>query len=348
MTIIINKKKDTLKKDISQSALKKRCSDLGYLLGVDGGGTKTIALIARDNGEIVGRGKGGPANILFNTQEEVHSAIVEAIEQALAVAEIEGEQVAQGVFGVPAPQDIFAHSLSSLLPNANISFLGEAPIAFASGSDKSFGLLLIAGTGSFSWGRSEDGCIATTGGGGAAFGDEGSGFDLGRMALREISKMYDGRGPETLLAEKVNCLIGSNSFDGILSYVYGKQDKRSYRSRISALAPAVLDAGKEKDLVACQIIDHAAFELELLVVTCARKLNMFTRHTDLVLTGGVLRHGGPLLDTLLSRLAKSLPNALPIIPEIEPAAGAIKLAKLFRQSPTLEPSWRNLQKQFVI
>lgn len=322
---------------------------MGYLLGVDGGGTKTTALIARDNGEIVGCGRGGPANILFNTQDEVRSAIVEAIKEALVNAGIEGAQVVQGVFGVPAPLNLLAEPLSSLLPNANIDFLGEAPIAFASGSCKPFGLLLIAGTGSFSWGRNEEGSIVTTGGGGAAFGDEGSGFDLGRMALREIAKMYDGRGPETLLAEKVSRLIGNTAFNGIISYVYGKQDTRSYRSRIAALAPAVLEAGKENDHVACQIIDQAAFELELLVVTCARKLNMLNRQTDLVLTGGVLRHGGPLLDALLSRLAKSFPKAMPIVPKLEPAAGAIALAKLFSQSPRqVKQSWYNLQEQFVV
>jgi glucosamine kinase len=299
---------------------------LSYLLGVDGGGTKTKALIADHKGRIIGQGNSGPANILFDEPDAVRASIIEAIEVALAQAGIRGEEVRRGVFGVPATENLLFGSLKELLPNSEFFFLGEAPIAFASGSNKSFGVLLIAGTGSFSWGRNLRGDVTTTGGGGAAFGDEGSGFDLGREALRVIGKMYDGRGPETVIARKVCTLLNCNTFDEILSYVYGRQDTRSYRSRIAALAPVVLEAAGEEDPLACKIVEDAAAELELMVSTCARKLELLDEQIDVVLTGGVLRGGGPLLEALLGRLASSMPHAQPIVPKLEPAAGAIALA----------------------
>lgn len=299
---------------------------MSYLLGVDGGGTKTMALIADQDGNIIGQGNSGPANILFSEAEDVRLSIMEAITQALANAGIRGEEVSRGVFGVPATEALLASSLQELLPNSEFFFLGEAPIAFASGSDKPFGILLIAGTGSFSWGRNLKGQVTTTGGGGAAFGDEGSGFDLGREALRAIGKMYDGRGPETSITSKVYAFLGCDSFDGVLSYIYGKQDTRSYRFRIAALAPLVLEAAKEDDPMACKIVTDAAAELELMITTCARKLGLFQEKIDVVLTGGVLRQGGPLLDELLGRLQKSMPLAQPIVPKLDPAAGAIALA----------------------
>ena len=300
--------------------------NLGYLLGVDGGGTKTQALIADKNGFIIGEGKSGPANELFDDAECVHGSIMGAIEEALSCCGISGEQVTRSVFGVPAAQSLLADSLKTLMPNSEFHFLGEAPIAFASGSDKSFGILLIAGTGSLSWGRNREGTCTATGGGGAAFGDEGSGFDLGREALRSIGKMYDGRGPVTSIASKVCSFLGCNSFDGILSYVYGKQYPRSSRSRIADLAPIVLEAAGEGDMLACQIIESAADELELMAVTCAQKLGLLEQELDIVLTGGVLRQGGPLLRQVLLKLQKSMPRANPIVPKLDPACGAIALA----------------------
>jgi N-acetylglucosamine kinase-like BadF-type ATPase len=298
---------------------------VSYLLGVDGGGTKTKALIADAEGIIIGQGNGGPANILFDEFKIIRSSIMEAITDALAFAEISGEQVTRGIFGVHVSEDMLSKYLKELLPNCEYYFLEEGLISFASGSDKLHGVALVAGTGSFAWGRDMEGKVVFSGGGGAAFGDEGSGYEIGREALRVIGKMCDGRGRKTLLASKVFNYLGCNSFDGVLSYVYGKQEHRSYRFRIAALAPIVLEAALEKDFLACQIVSDAAAELELLAVSCARKLE-FYRDIDVVLTGGVLRHGGPLLDELLGRLKVSMPHNNLIVPKIEPAAGAIALA----------------------
>lgn len=298
---------------------------LSYLLGVDGGGTKTKALIADTEGRIIGQGNGGPANILFDEFDIVCSSIMGAITEALACAEISGEQVIRGTFGIHVSEDMLSKYLKELLPNCEYYFLEEGLISFASGSDKSHGVALVAGTGSFAWGRDMKGKVVFSGGGGAAFSDEGSGYELGREALRAIGKMCDGRGRKTLLASKVFNYLGCTSFDGVLSYVYGKQDSRSYRFRIAALAPIVLEVALEKDFLACQIVSDAASELELLAVSCARKLKLY-RDIDVVLTGGVLRHGGPLLDALLRRLKISMPQNKLIVPKIEPAAGAIALA----------------------
>src|SRR5215472_2355323 len=173
-------------------------------LGVDGGGTKTLAVVMDEENGVLGEGAAGPSNPLRVGVASAAAAIREAIDRACAAAHVRRGDIIAGRIGLAGARraELRTRMVDAIrnLDIGDIEVVGDADIALFGATDGEPGVVLIAGTGSICCGVDERGERACAGGWGPLAGDEGSGAWIARRALRAIAHAADGRGPATSLS----------------------------------------------------------------------------------------------------------------------------------------------------
>lgn len=292
-----------------------------HVLGIDVGGTKTVGLLADEQGHVLAEARAGGANLQKHGELEVEKVFHEIIEQLSSRQRIDA--VGLGIAGVDRPRDeaVVRGILRRLGHKQTARVVNDAVIALVAGAPERFGIVILAGTGSIAYGLDRSGRSARAGGYGYLLADEGSGYWLGQQALRAAVRSTDGRGPETQLAERIFRSLGIDSVAELLPLVYEK-DMPKYQ--IAALAPLVEQARAAGDAVAARIIEGAAAELALGARSVARQLELGGDAFPVVLAGGVFLACPTLPALLEARLL--MPQAQLRRLEVEPALGAVALA----------------------
>ena len=302
------------------------------LLGVDGGGSKTAALIASldDAGQIhiLGQGRGGPSNLRLAGKEQSLASLNKAVDEALLEANLQGQTVDYAVLALAGSSfsDV-RDEVSAWAQQRNLSshfeIIHDAQPVLASGAVNGRGIALIVGTGSVAVGVNAKGEAATLGGWGHWFGDKGSGFDLASKALSAVAEAADGVGPPTIMSELVLARLGISNPRKILQQVSANGD---VRRAVAALAPIVLEAAAQQDVLAIEIISNAIGEAVKLVAAVSKKLT-FKAPYPLMLAGGVACSNPLFRDELISRLSRLDPTPDPIQIVDEPVEGCLKIAR---------------------
>jgi N-acetylmuramic acid 6-phosphate etherase len=183
-------------------------------LGIDGGGTHTVALLAvRKPGAgpagwaLLGRGTTGPSNRQAVGTEQALEALDEAVSAAFLAAGVPRGPVAGACLGLagadrPDDQAVLHEWADRVRLAGRVEVTSDAAILLAAGTPDGSGLVLIAGTGSIAFGRTADGRRARAGGWGYLLGDEGSAYALVMSGLQAVARAADGRGPATALTER--------------------------------------------------------------------------------------------------------------------------------------------------
>ena len=264
-----------------------------YFLGIDGGGTKTNAIIADDFCRVIGEGTSGPSNPLRAGLRNAMSHIECAVREAAAAARIELEQIASAcaaIAGVNHP--IHYHTVKDALDHTlgldNLHLVTDARAALEGALDGRPGVVIIAGTGSIAMGVNADGQQARSGGWGPTFGDEGSGYDIARRALRAIAASFDGRSPQTVLTERFCQRLGIASTADLPGVIYNSD---SEPVEIASLAELVAEAAREGDHVACDILQEAGRELARLAASVIERLGMQSNEFRVACVGSVFKCG---------------------------------------------------------
>ena len=256
-----------------------------FALGVDGGGSKTLAVIVNQRGEEVGRGLAGSANYNAVGLETAVQHIRTAVEQATRAAhcQLPLRTAWLGLAGVDRQSDLdlFQPHLGVLAEKVQITNDAELLLA---GLEHAVGVVLIAGTGSIALGRDATGHKTRAGGWGHILGDEGSGYAIAQLALQATMRASDGRGPQTILLERILQYWDLSQADQIIGQVYGEEDK----ARIASLSSLVLLSARAGDQVAATIVQHAARELALTVHAVCQSLKFPEQEIPLALGGGLL------------------------------------------------------------
>src|SRR5260221_4321390 len=180
------------------------------ILGIDGGGSHTVALLAEkaDGGRILGRGTAGPSNMQAVGEERALRALDEAVGQAFDAAQRTRGTVAAaalGLAGVDHPEAaavVQAWTATARLAEA-VSVANDATLLLEAGTPDGWGLAVIAGTGSIAFGRSPEGKLDRSGGWGYLLGDEGSAYALALAGTRAVARSSDGSIPSTQLTEQL-------------------------------------------------------------------------------------------------------------------------------------------------
>lgn len=262
-----------------------------YILGVDGGGTKTVALLGDSNGNVIARGSSGPSNYQVIGFETACLSLESAIAKARYDHPGEISAVCFGLAGAGRKEDIdlFRNWAISKFPQTKVKIASDGEVLLMSSAPAGPALALVCGTGSIVFGRTTTGEIIRAGGWGYLFGDEGSAFAIGNAALRTVMRAYDGRGPQTLLSELVLERQGLHNPPELVRSVYGTESPRAI---IASLAELVEQAAEGKDQVAIGILEDAAQELVSAVRIIYSKLENFP--VPLAIAGKTILHGKQL------------------------------------------------------
>ena len=300
------------------------------IIGVDGGGTKTDAVLATVTAEggfeILGRGRSGASNMRLAGRSEALASLGEAIGQAAEGVLDENRQVNIAVLGLAGSE--FPDIQSEIRQWAEqcglcqrVEIINDAEPVLAAGTPERWGVALVVGTGSIAIGQLPSGKRITKGGWGHWYGDHGSGYDLGARALGAVSEAEDGMGPETELSVRMLEHFKLQNPRMIIQKLYASGN---VRARIAATAPVVLAAAEAGDIVAHRIVAHCASELTRLVtaVTCDLEIE---EPYPLALAGGVICRHASYRARLESSLRSVNPGPGPITPVPEPVMGCLKI-----------------------
>ena len=293
-----------------------------YFLGVDGGQSSTTALIGDASGAVVGYGRAGPCNHVRTEsgRERFVSAIAGCVSAACAHAGLDAASVRfeSACFGFSGgPQDK-ERVLAEILRCERITITHDAAIALEGANAGAPGAIVIAGTGSIAFGRNGQGRVARAGGWGYIYGDEGSGFDIARQALRAILRWEEGWGGPTELKRILLEHTASQDANEALHKFYTSEWPRE---RVAKLAPLVDSAASEGDSVAVQILERAGAQLAELGRAVLAQLFEPGEAARVSSVGGVFR-SARVLESFRSHLQSASVGA----PAYGPAAGALIMA----------------------
>ncbi|GAB4302970.1 MAG: N-acetylglucosamine kinase [Oscillatoriaceae cyanobacterium] len=316
---------------------------MGCVLGIDGGGTKTVCVLMEESGEVVGRGDAGPSNYQTVGLEAAGEEIALAISGALRSAVDSGWQgdrevrgIGVGLAGVGRPEDVvvvysLVQHLQYRLPlplnwavsPAAIVVENDCAIALAGGIGDNVGVVTIAGTGAIAYGRNRQGITKRASGWGYLLGDEGSGYDIALQGLRAAVRAHDGRGPHTILGERFQERLQIANLEDVIELVY----RRGWSVKdIAALATVVDTAAADGDNVATAIIDNAISELVLATRVVCEGLFAPGESFDLVTSGGMWKGMSQFRDKFADAMISVIGAVNIILPRHEPAYGAAMLA----------------------
>ncbi len=305
--------------------------DQNYIIGVDGGGTKTITVLADLNGEILKIGKSESSNPRNVGIEITTENIIKAIKNILP--KNRNSRILSIFIGLSAVEEEFKSKVKKiqkeLLKEKKISqflkgeikIVSDQLIAFKSGTDEKNGIILIAGTGCVAHGWRKEKEFKVSGWGWLA--DEGSGFWIGQKIFQAILKSLDKRGPRTLLADFVfqKFRLKKQAPNLLNQKIYTPD----FIKKISSLSSICNIVVQKRDKIAQKILIEAGNELALAVKTIIKELGFFKKSFPLVLVGGLFK-SKIILDVLKKEIKKIAPKTRFIIPQKEPVIGAIKMA----------------------
>src|SRR4051812_45105915 len=233
-----------------------------HVLGIDGGGTKTVCLLADERGLIVSEGRGPGANLHAAGEHGVEQVLRDVIAEAIGDRTIVPAAICLGIAGVDrADEARTVHDVMRRIGHrSRVLVVNDALIALVAGAGDAPGIVIIAGTGSIAYGRNAHGEAARAGGWGHMIGDEGSGYWIGREALAAVMRAADGRGPATGLTREILAHFNVEDESRLPRIVY---DREVPRMSVAALGPIVQRVAEQGDAVTTRILERAAEELVL-------------------------------------------------------------------------------------
>jgi len=264
-----------------------------WVVGVDGGGSRTRAILLDGSGAVRGR-REGEGSAIDPRDPEAAVTQVESVVRALAGeagVSLPLAALAVGLAGAGRPhvRKAVARRLERTGLARRVLVESDADGAFRDAFGAGPGILVLAGTGSVAWGRAEDGRRDRVGGWGPLLGDEGSGYALGVEALRRVAWSVDGRGPDTVLEETVPRALGLPGSDALVDWVAGAS-----RREVAALVPLVAQAARDGDPVGERLLREGAEALAHHARVLRQRLAPWAGPTPLALAGGLLDPDGPL------------------------------------------------------
>ncbi len=302
-------------------------------LGVDGGGTKTHAVLINDDQTILGEGLTGAGNPLRVGVETAIKNIFGAIEKASDAANRSKGDIVSAQIGLAGVRRedlryLIRNRFRELLRIRKIEVTTDAEIALYAATEGKEGLVIIAGTGSVCMGKNAKGEMASAGGWGPLAGDEGGGAGIARRALQAIAKSSDGRGSPTNLSDYAVDYFRAGRLEDLSVAIYAPQVDNA---RIAGFAKFVSQAANEGDAVAIELLTEAGRELGIAAKAVIEKLKMQRRTFPIGKVGSVFKSAELITKPLLETVQEIAPKAFMSETSKTPAFAAALMAILNQQ-----------------
>ena len=296
-----------------------------YVLGFDGGGTKTECVLMGEDGRIVAQSRGGPSNPNRVGFGGALASVSDAARQALLNAGVPIEAVSSvcaGLAGTAHPES--AQRMKWLLekefPGKAIRVCTDLELTLE-GTGEGATIVLMAGTGSGAVGRNAERRMGRVGGHGYLLGDDGSAYHVGQSAVKQALRHFERTGTDTLLGKRILTEIGEPSWAELQAHINGAPDEVLPR-----LFPVVLRAAESGDTTARELVEECATALSSLVQDLAERLQLQSEKFLLAKTGGMVGRSKYFDERLDERLRKALPLAQFTELKMSPAEAAARLA----------------------
>lgn len=300
------------------------------MVGIDGGGTKTAAVILDSQGRVLGNGEGGPSTYGVVPEADLHNSITAAVSAARQTGGLMTAAFSAAFLGlgnvVSELDRIAVRSIAVRLGLAPADMIGvdhDCRVALAGGLSGRPGIVLIVGTGTSCFGINALGKSWRSGGWGPLIDDEGSSYWLGIQAMRAAVLDYDGRGERTRLTRAISERLALAEMDELMNRLYAAE---MTRTQIAALAPLVFEASAQGDAVAQNLIRRGCEAMADCALAVARKLGMDRGTSELAITGGLTNAGEALFNPFRAAVAQRLPACQVQKARLIPAIGAALLA----------------------
>jgi glucosamine kinase len=300
------------------------------VVGVDGGGTKTLVMVADERGAPIVTVDGGPSAVRPGGADDSAAVIAATVREAMAaagMAHVAPKVLCVGVAGVgrEGERQALWQALAGADVGEEVVVHTDATIAMDDAFGDGAGILLIAGTGSIAYGRGPTGATARCGGWGPVLGDEGSGAWLGRRALSAVTAAHDGREAATALTGAILTAAQVDQVDDLVAWAAAATP-----AVLASLVPAVSSTAEAGDLRANALVSLAVEELALHVRTLARTLfGDEQAAAPVALGGGLLTRGTTVRRRLEHRLKSLVPGAQLRTEDVLPVRGAVRGALRF-------------------
>jgi N-acetylglucosamine kinase-like BadF-type ATPase len=312
-----------------------------YVVGVDGGTTKTIALVANNEGRILSSARGGGSNWIGEDVTIPMTVVADTVRSALQPLGLSGQDISMGVFtlaGADWPED---HTRREM-------FLGQAGIVqqlkvkndsfggLRAGLSKPYGMVLAAGTGMNAATITPDGQEWAYG----YYETYGGAGSVSRDAFEAVLRAEDGRGQPTVLTRMILERLNFPTVEAMLrAHVLGKIEHGRYHT----LCPLVFEAAITGDSVAVEIIIRQGRGLAEYATAMVRRFHMHGLDFEVVLAGSVFKGVGPLLiDTITQEVHREAPGAQIVRSRFEPVIGSVLLAYDALKIPVTGQMYTNL------
>lgn len=301
---------------------------MNYIIGIDGGGTKTHCVLAARDKSPVFECYGGPANFLMLGTETVSATLLELVQQCLDAQKIGFHQIDAMLLGATGAgrrsdaetleRDFLSFIQQKNIRIRNFSVESDARIALEGAFSGREGCILIAGTGSILFGKDNKDRIYRVGGFGRFIGDEGSGYMLGKRGLMAAAKNFDGRGPDTLLLNLLSQEFKISTPEDLITRIYRENFD------IASFAPLVIKAAEQGDHQALKIVEEEIDELILHIKAIRKKIIVATLHVSFI--GGLIANDTFYSRTFREKITKTMADVRVIDAENSPAYGAVLMA----------------------
>lgn len=290
-------------------------------IGIDIGGTRSVAEAVAGDERYRAHGPG--ANLNRTSVERVAAVLSELVGEALqAFPRASHVYACAGVAGAGRPDASkrLSDRWHGLLPahvEADVCVEHDGVVALEGAFAGESGAILIAGTGSLALGRTASGALVRAGGWGYLLGDEGSGYAVGRAAIRALAEATDG-GPTSALTTRIAMHLGMRTRDDLVRLVYDE------RLPFENIAPLVVEAASAGEPQACELLEREAAIL-------VRQIELLTTPQDPVeprvaLVGGLAN--APVYADVLRRSIDALAGDWYVTDAREaPEQGALRLAR---------------------
>ena len=303
------------------------------VLGIECGGTRTVALLADASGNLIQRAAAGPANLRLLTDAQLlkHFRALAKIFPRTAVLGI-------GMAGMHTEADRcrIVIAAGKAWPRVPCTATNDLETALAATpttrhSPPVARVLVLSGTGSCCYGKDARGQTAKVGGWGHILGDGGSGYDIGLRALKIVITQFDHSGKLPELGRRFLRVLQLNEPDDFLAWVQdaGKTD-------VAALAKEVFDAADRKDRLAGHVLERSTVPLVFDALACARRLTRPSDPVQFVFAGSNLLKQPSFAKAIATRIKEAWPRAVITPLERESAWGAVALASRAARFPGSE------------
>jgi N-acetylglucosamine kinase-like BadF-type ATPase len=301
----------------------------GFVFGADGGGTKTIGLLANMDGLVLSRIQVGGSNQNVVGPREAAARLADVILQCSRQAGVDPGMIRAAVLGLAGAggtqeRKNLVVAIQSLLAAEDVLPLpivvqSDSYIALEGAFGGGPGVAVVAGTGSAVIGKTPEGTLLQIGGWGRVLGDEGSGYAIGLQALRLLTQELDGLGEASRLRDALGATFGLTTRERLIEAVYREE------LDIPSIAPLVLKSAAEADAGALTILTKASRELARQVVATIRLLG-FRGTTGVAFIGGLIDQETIYARMLRQAIVSQWPHAVIQPPLHSPAHGAVSMA----------------------